>query len=92
MKIGRNATMPPVYSKPSRPLPQPCWKISVIAPNVAATDRRLSTIAFAAITIDRNVSSRIMNASSSTKAKTSGTARFIWSLKSFEFAVWPETP
>ncbi len=32
MKMGRNESMPAVDSKPSTPLPQPCWNTSTITP------------------------------------------------------------
>ena len=46
------------------------------------TESRLRTIAFAAITTDRNDSSIRQNANSNTNPKTSGAETFIWSLKS----------
>ena len=52
----------------------------------------MRTIVFAAITSERNDTSISTNANSRTKPNTSGATVFIWSLKSFDWAVSPVTP
>ena len=46
MNIGSQLAMPPLDWNPSRPSPQPHWKIATSAPYAAATESRLSRIAF----------------------------------------------
>ena len=83
--------MPPVLLKSSRFSPQPHWKIATSMPYAAATERRLSTIALSAITIDRNATRSSRNANRRTKPNTSGADDFIIELKSKDFAVAPPT-
>ena len=64
--------MPPFDWKPSRLSPQPHWKTATSTPYAAPTESRLSTIAFTAITIERNETSSSRNANTSTKPNTIG--------------------
>src|SRR6266540_6999399 len=87
-----NDATPPVKSKPRICFPHPCWKTSTSTPYAAATESRLSRIAFTAITSERNEKSNRTNANVSTNRNTNGADDFIESLKSFVNAVSPVTP
>jgi hypothetical protein len=91
MKIGSHDAMPPLERKFSRLAPQPYWKMATSTPYAAPTDSRFSTIAFTAMTIERNESSRSRNANVSTNANTSGAECLSNALPSAEDAVSPVT-
>src|SRR6266511_1752085 len=87
MNIGSQFAIPPFDLKSRMPSPQPYWKNAFIIKDAAPTERRLSRIAFAATTIERNVTSSNRKANVSTNPNTIGTDRFIAVLKSGESAV-----
>ena len=58
--------------KPSSSLPTPFWNTSTSSPYAAPTASRLSTIATAGITIERNATVSRMKLSPSTNANTIG--------------------
>ena len=57
-------------SEPRMLMPQPFWNTMTRMPYAAATDSRLRIIAFAGITIDRNITNNKRNARPRTNAKT----------------------
>ena len=61
----------PGLVKSRSPLPQPSWKTSVITPNAAPIESRLSSVETIASGMLRNVSTMISIVSSSTKPMTS---------------------
>ena len=89
MNSGIQDSIGPVAGMPSRPLNQPCWKTSTIAPYAAPMDSRFSRIALIGTTIERNVNSSSRNAARITKPNTSGRCEIIESLKSRSAAVSP---
>src|SRR2546427_158995 len=62
----------PIGSKPARPEPQPCWKISTSTPNVASSEPMFIRIAFSGRKTDWKNIIRMTNVSSSTAPTTYG--------------------
>src|SRR5690348_3070962 len=91
MNTGSQFATPPLDWNDNRLSPQLHWKIATTTPNAAATESRLSAMAFAAMTSERNDTSSSRNANSSTNPNTRGTELLSAALKSYEFAVMPVT-
>src|SRR6266516_2886306 len=91
MKIGSHDAIPPFDWKPRKLSPQPHWKTATSTPYAAPTESRLRTIAFTAITIDRNETRSRMNAKTRTKPNTIGAFCFSKAFSSADCAVGPVT-
>jgi len=68
----RGNTLPVPPGTPRNLLPCPSWITKTIAPKAAATENRLSAMAFTAAKIDRNPQSRAKSVPPTTRAITGG--------------------
>jgi hypothetical protein len=67
--MGRELTIGPVCSTPSRPAPQPHWKSATRAPKVAARLSRKPRVALIGTSTDRNTNMSRRNARPTTTAR-----------------------
>ena len=67
--VGRNDRMGPGECTPNSSPSQPHWKIAVIAPKVANSDRMKPSVAVSGTSSDRNTNTRITNDSPTTSAR-----------------------